>query len=84
MNRERARRQEVLRLRAEGRQAYLEGKHIQTVPQKYLGTANRSQWERGYAEARDADLPAACPYCGSPTQTDPSDQFPPPDYCDHA
>lgn len=47
------RRGEIERLREEGREAFLAGRHIQTVPRQYIGTMDRYQWESGYQQAKD-------------------------------
>lgn len=44
------RKREIAALRAEGRQAFLDGKHVQNCPHKYM---DRFQWVQGYTDARN-------------------------------
>ena len=58
------RKMEIKHVYEEGRQAALNGKHIQTVPIKYLGNMDRYQWEKGYyvgqleKESQDESCPS--------------------------
>lgn len=74
------RRKEIERLREEGRQAGLQGKHIQTCPYG-SDTMNRGHWLSGYEEAKaptEAEVKAeriaqrieAEAYEGTPANTD--------------
>lgn len=42
----------VQRLRAEGRQAFQDGRHIQNVPREYVGNMDEYQWLQGYLDAQ--------------------------------
>jgi ribosome modulation factor len=50
LNMRRRRRNQVAAVRQEGYEAGKAGKSIQTVPQAYLGTMDRYQWERGWRD----------------------------------
>lgn len=49
------RKAQVADIREEGAEAYRQGRHVQSIPQAYIGTMNRYQWEQGYWDAKAED-----------------------------